>query len=83
MRRSPGLGGEDVSHNPVLIDHEADSARNKPKGLLDAVRFSDRSVGVAENYEGELVFTGESFMGLLVVVAYSDDLSAEVLELLV
>ena len=72
-----------MSHNSVLVDHEADSAWNKSKGLLDTVRFSDRSGRIAEEYEGELVFTGESFMGLLVVVAYSDDLSAEVLEFLV
>lgn len=38
---------------------------------------------IAEKYEGELIFTRESLMGFLAVVAYSDDLSAEVLEFLV
>ena len=72
-----------MSHNSVLVDHEADSAWNKSKGLLDTVRFSDRPLGIAEEYEGELVFAGESLVGPLVVVTYSDDLSAEILEFLV
>ena len=72
-----------MPHNSVLVDHEADSTWNKSKGLLDPVRFSDRTIRIAEEYEGELVFTRESLMGFLVVVAYSDDLSAEVLEFFV
>lgn len=72
-----------MSDDSVLVDHKADSAWNKSKSLLDAVRFSDRSVRIAEEYEGELVFTCESLMRLLVVVAYPNDLSAKVLEFLV
>ena len=83
MWRSLRLGGEDVSYNSILVDDEADSTWNKSKGLLDTIRFSDRSIRIAEKYEGELVFTRESLMGFLAVVAYSDDLSPEVLEFLV
>lgn len=72
-----------MSHNPVFVDYEADSAWNKSKGLLDTVRFSDRSIRIADEYEGEPVFIRESLMGLWVVVAYPDDLSAEPLEFLV
>ena len=77
------LGGEDVSHNSFLVDDEADSPWNKSKGLLDTVRFSHRSIRITEKHEGELVFTRESLMGFLAVVAYSDDLSAEALEFFV
>ena len=72
-----------MSHNSILIDDEADSTWNKSKGPLHTIRSSDRSTRIAEKYERELVFTRESLMGLLVVAAYSDDLSAEDLELLV
>lgn len=73
-----------MSHNSILVDDEADSTWNKPKGLLDTIRFSDRSIGIAEKHEGgEPVFTRETLVRFLVVAAYSDDLSAEVLEFLV
>lgn len=83
MCRSLRLGGEDVPHNSILVDDEADSTRNKSKGLLDTIRFSDRSIRIAKKYEGEPVLTRKSLMRFLAVVAYSDDLSSEVLEFLV
>lgn len=72
-----------MSHNSILVDDEADSTWNKSEGLFDTIRFSDRSIRIAKKYEGELVFTRESLMRFLAVVAYSNDLSAEVLEFLV
>jgi hypothetical protein len=72
-----------VSHNSVLVDHETDSAWNNSKGLLDTVRFSDGSVRIAEEYEGEFVFRRECSMRLLIIVTYSYDFSTEVPEFLV
>src|SRR5438552_15955597 len=79
----PRLGREDVSYDSTLVDDEAYSPWDQSEGLLYAVGFSNGSVWVAQEYEGKLVSRSEGVMRLLVIVAYSDDFSPEVLEFLI
>ena len=77
------LGGEDVSHNTLLIYDVSHPTGEEAEGVGNPVESPDPSSLVAEQGEGQMVFCSEALVRFYGIGTYPYDLGIELPEFLV